>query len=351
MAALGMLLSACNDEGRSAWVQPPTQSSTAPSFTQVIAFGDSLSDGGTYNPTTADDNPANDTPSGLIFSTKPGMTWSGYVAASYGLTLTPNRQVNFGVVGNGGRIIELGGTNYAEGGARVEVDAPDGGVVMQTIPGIGPVPVQVATSRSIKSQIDAYLAEHGSFNDRQLVLIQGGANDLFAFLSQVAMSQADPATASTVVGTLATAMVTQVQRLREAGATHIIYSNLPDLGMTPQFRGTPLAGLATTISMGYNQAVDPALTSAGVNVFDTFTELREIAASPETYGFTNATSPACTSYTSPGDPSTLSSLICFATTVVEPGADLTYVFADGVHPTARAHAHWADRVTATIPNP
>src|SRR5690606_8337844 len=149
VALIALLASACGDDDRSASITtpPPPPSQTA-TFSQVVAFGDSLSDAGTYNPTTADTNPDNDSPSGLIFSTKPGATGADYVAATFGHTLTHNQQVNFGIVGNGGEVIELGGLNYAEGGALIEEDAPNGGVVMQTIPNIGTVPVQLATSRS-----------------------------------------------------------------------------------------------------------------------------------------------------------------------------------------------------------
>lgn len=343
-----VLLSACNDEGREASVVPPPSSSRA--ITQVISFGDSLSDTGTYNPTTADANPANDLPTGLVFSTKPGMPWASYVALNYGHTLTPNRQVNFGVVGNGGAVIELGGLGYAEGGAQIETDAPNGGVVMQTIPNVGTVPIQLATSRSIRSQIDAYLAARGSFNENQLILIQGGANDFFTFLRQVAGNPSLAANANAVVTATATAMVTQVSRIRSSGATRVIYSNLPDLGLTPQFRTTPLAGLATQMSAAYNAAVANALGGLGVNVFDTAALLQQISNSPATYGFTNVTTPACNSLTTPNDPTTLSALICSPSTLVAANADLTYMFADGVHPTARAHAVWGDQVSAAFPS-
>jgi outer membrane lipase/esterase len=351
--ATSLLLAGCNGEKQEATVVAPPADTRA--IAQVVAFGDSLSDGGTYNPTTADANPDNDLPTGLIFSTKPGMTWAANVAVNYGRPISPNRQVNFGVVGSGGAVIELSGLNYAEGGAMIETDAPDGGVVMQTIPGVGTVPVQLATSRSIRSQIDAYLEQHGGFNDNQLVLIQGGANDLFSFLRQVADDPsiaADPRNVQSIVAITATAMINQISRLRSAGANRIIYSTLPDLGLTPQFRTTPLATLASQISVGYNAMVENALNGlGGVNVFDALSLIQQVADDPERFGFTNVTTPACTSTTTPGDPSTLSALICSPTTLVEPGADVGYLFADGVHPTARAHALWADQVTAAFPNP
>ena len=346
--AAAVFASACSDDDYKSSVQPPP-TSQGPSFTEVVAFGDSLSDAGTYNPTTADTNPANDSPTGLTFSTKPGSTWAVYVAGTYGITLRPNRQVNFGVVGNGGAIIELGGLDYAEGGARIETDAPDGGVVMQPIPGVGTVPVQLATSRAIRTQIDDYLAEHSnSFGDHQLVLVQGGANDFFAFLGQVAADPSQAANTPTVIANTAAAMLGQIGRLRSAGATRIIYSNLPDLGKTPQFSSTPLAGLATQIATNYNAAMVTQLNAWGVHIFDTAALINEVVASPSSFGFANATTPACTSLTTPGNPATLSALICSPSTLVAPGADLTYVFADGVHPTARAHAVWSDRVTATF---
>ncbi|HEU4484245.1 MAG TPA: SGNH/GDSL hydrolase family protein [Povalibacter sp.] len=347
---IALFVSACNEDGNESKVNPPPASTQT--ITQVVAFGDSLSDAGTYNPTTADTDPANDSPSGLIFSTKPGTTYAVYVAGAYGKTLLPNQQVNFGVVGNGGVVMDLGGLDYAEGGARITVDAPNGGVVMQSIPNVGTLPVQLATSRSIKTQIDDYLSEHGSFSDNQLVLIQGGANDLFLFLGQVAADPSQAANAATVITETVTAMVTQIGRLKASGASHVIYSNLPDLGLTPQFSTTPLAGLATTLATNYNAAVAAQLNAmGGVHIFDTAALIHDVVASPSSYGFTNATAPACNSYTTPGNPATLTSLICSPATLVAPGADITYVFADGVHPTARAHALWADQLTAAFPSP
>ena len=349
VVAATVFMSACNDEGTESSVVVPPASDFV---TQVISFGDSLSDVGTYNPTTADTNPANDSPSGFIFSTKPGMTWNAHTAIQFGHVLSPNRQVKFGIVGNGGEVLELGGLAYAEGGARIEVDAPNGGVVMQTIPNVGTVPVQSATSRSIKTQIDDYLAEHGNVVDaRAVVLIQGGANDFFTFLGQVAADPTLAANTPAVIDATATAMVGQIARLKAAGATRIIYSNLPDLGLTPQFSTTPLAGLASQISAGYNAAVANALSGQGVHIFDTATFMHNVVDSPATYGFTNVTTPACTSLSTPGNPASLTALLCFPTTVVAPGADITYLFADGVHPTASAHALWGQQVAAEFPSP
>ncbi|MFL6549511.1 MAG: SGNH/GDSL hydrolase family protein [Povalibacter sp.] len=338
-------VSACGGDDKVESLNETPPELTQP-FAQVVAFGDSLSDAGTFNPTTADTDPSNDSATGLPFTTKPGSTWAVYVAANLGIQLKPNQQVNFGIVGNGGAVTQVGGLDYAEGGARIDVDPANAGVVTQTIPGVGAVSVQLATSRSIKTQIDDYLSEHANaFSDNQLVLIQGGANEFFNFLAQVAGNPSLAANASAVVSATATSMITQVGRLRAANATQIIYSNLPDLGQTPQFRTTPLASLATQMTAAYNNAVRDQFAAWGVTIFDTSALIDAVVASPATYGFSNVTTPACTSTTTPGNPATLSALICSPTTLVTPDADITHLFADGVHPTARAHALWADQVT------
>ena len=65
-------------------------------------------------------------------------------------------------------------------------------------------------------------------------------------------------------------------------------------------------------------------------------------ADPAAFGFTNATTPACT---------TPSSLICTSATLVAPDAAQTHVFADGVHPTTGGHKVLADYAASVIEAP
>ncbi len=317
----------------------PTKPSLSAGFKQVVVFGDSLSDAGTYNPTTGDTDPSNDSATGLMFTTKPGGTWTTYVAADLGIPLGPRQQVNFGIVGNGGKIIQLDGTDYAEGGARIDFDSGTNGVSSQTIPGVGTVPVQQATQRSVKTQIDAFLAEHGnSFNDQQLVLIQGGANDFFNFFSTTPPADL-AAQAPAFIQATVVSMATQVARLKAAGAKHVLYANLPDLGLTPQFLalGAATAGQASQLAAAYNAAVKQQLDAMGVKTYDTAGLIQKVVAAPSSYGFTNVTVPVCTSS---------SALICTPTTLV--GNPNQYLFADAVHPTARAQSIWADQVAQMV---
>jgi outer membrane lipase/esterase len=345
---------------------------------EVVSFGDSLSDVGTYNPTTADADLTNDQPLGLRFTTKPilkvagkpdqatpGAVWVDLVAAAYDLNITANRQVSFsginpltgapvGTPGVMGTIYQLGGNGYAEGGARIETDTLDA----QGKPTDGLITVkpgltyQSATALSIKGQIAKYKAARTSFNSSQLVLLQGGPNDFFAFFAKVgAGAFGDPrdvanlpaikAAADAETAKNVKAMVAQVNELLNTGATHILYSNMPDLGVTPQFKGTALAALASAVSQGYNDTVKNVLAKPVADkklvIFDTATLVNTAIAQPALFKLSNVDQMACNSAT----PTGVSALVCNAKTLVAANADVSYLFADSVHPTVTGHGIWA----------
>src|ERR1700739_104046 len=73
-------------------------------FNRIVAFGDSLSDGGTYTNIIKMLNPPGASEVARFkFTTNPGNVWVENLAQRFGLALTPNALD--------------GGTNYAEGGA------------------------------------------------------------------------------------------------------------------------------------------------------------------------------------------------------------------------------------------
>ncbi len=318
-------------------------------FSEVVAFGDEYTDAGTYNPTTGDADPRNDVQSGMSFTTSPGTTWAVFVAEKLGLSLTSDRRVDFGVVGRGGAVVPLGGTDYAEGGALI--DQPSGnGIQMHQVPGLGVVPVQGPTKRSIQHQVDTYLIEHGGrFGDRQLVLIQGGANELLGFLRGVGSGLVGASREHDIANHAADSMVQEILRIRDTGARQIVYSNQMDLGVTPEFRGTKLAKLATRITFDYNEAVAAALRGTEIRIFDTAALLSKMLASPASFGFSNTTSPACATVTA-GDVTGIPALICSMQTLVTPGADQYYLFADLIRPSSRAHEIWGARVVQMVLN-
>lgn len=265
-------------------------------YSQTVFFGDSLTDAGFFRPLL----PLTVRPVTGQFTTNPGLVWSQHVADFYGTRADPN--------GNGQT-----GTNYAAGGARVGINS---------VGALGPIP-------SLATQTTNYLTANGGRADsRALYTVWGGANDLFAITS-------GGAPAGTTIANAVTAQVGIVGQLTNAGARYIIVPTIPDLGVAPAFRaqGAAAQAAATTLSTNYNSALFGGLASNNLRVIpvDTFTLIREIVASPTTYGFTNFTGTACQPQI------TANSLTCNPTSLITPDAPETYVFADGVHPTTGAH--------------
>ncbi|MES3094005.1 autotransporter domain-containing protein [Sphingomonas aerolata] len=232
---------------------------------RMVVFGDSLADGGYY--LTLDPRLPRDAGS---FTTNPDPVAPEVVAARLGLPLTP--------------VYGQGGTNYAVGGARVTAAN--------------------ALSIPITTQITNFLGAGGTFGPRDLVYVQGGGNDYFAFL---AGGGANPE----ILTTAATQLATQVSRLQAVGAQRIVT-------LAVQTGGA--AGLAL-----FNRTYAAALAAANVNAlyFDTDRLFNELVTSPATYGYTNITGVACT---------VPSSLACTRATLVTPNANETYILADSVHP-------------------
>lgn len=353
-----LLLAACGGDDGSGNAGVATPVTSTANIQEVVSFGDSLSDIGTYNPTLLDTDKTNDNYAGLPFTTKPGTTWASYLALQYGFFLQPYERVDWGVVGvaGQGRIVKLGGTSYAQGGATVQTEAVNGGKVDGSALGLpAGTTVQLATALSVKAQIDEYLTTHTAFNSHQLILIDGGANDLINFAQKVAADPTQAANATAVVGAAVTGMVTQLGRLQALGATNIVYANVPNLALTPAFSvaavGAQGNGLAAQLTSNYNNAVAAAIKSNNLNVqvFDVSAMLTNVVAAPASFGLSNVTTPACNSTLN----GSLSALPCSSATLVAANADSTYLFADGLHPTNAAHKIWAglaaSQVMAVIP--
>lgn len=274
-------------------------------ITQVVSFGDSLSDTGTYAPVKV-------MSTGVKFTTNPAPLWNEIVASAYGLQLQPNAFVRFNKDYPTDHDLQmsvvqmLAGTSYAQGSARVSAmpistlyalnpldasaNAPSSMPLIPATTAYGVVPVVPAgasdvivgysfnpangasfaaksgvptalTAVSIKDQISNYLNTHNDrFTDNQLVTIQGGANDLFVALATYAAhgnmtpdanycGGSAPTGIDNIVTCAAKEMALQLKRLVDKGATHILYANLPDVGNTPEFvlyaMADPVNGAAT----------------------------------------------------------------------------------------------------------
>jgi outer membrane lipase/esterase len=271
-------------------------------FTNTYVFGDSLSDAGQY---------------GARFTTNPGLVTPMYVGQYYGITVTPSF---------------FGGLDFAQGGARV--NQPQGGLPPGT------------PDLSVAAQVNALIAK-GPLDPRALYQIQGGANDIFQLANQFLAGQITQSQLQALTAQAATDLATQVVKLNAAGARYIILQNLPDMGKTPDAiaAGPQAQQLFTGLSQQvFNATLNSAIAAAGVQVipFNTAAFLNEVIADPGLFGFVNATNRVCT---------TTSSLQCTPSTLVPGGNPLTWVFADGVHPTTGADLIETQAIISMITGP
>ena len=283
-------------------------------FSRTVFFGDSLTDAGYFRPLLVQQAG----PGAAIlgrFTTNPGLTWAEWLADYYGTNASAN--------GNG-----QVGDNYAVGGAMVATD--------RNGPPFGLTP-------SLRSQMTRYLAANGGRADPDaLYTVWGGANDLFSI-------PANPSQAQQIIGAAVTAQVGIVGTLQTAGARYVLVPNVPDLGITPSFlaQGAAAAAQGTALATAYNTALYGGLSTSGLRVIpvDTFTFLHEVVANPAAYGFANVTGTACQPQI------TAQSITCNPGTYVTPNAADTYLFADGVHPSARAHRIISELALGMIEGP
>jgi outer membrane lipase/esterase len=293
-------------------------------FSNVIVFGDSLSDAGYYRPfLTSLGLPASVVAILGRFTTNPGPVWSELVSQHYGITPAASNANGF---------------IFAQGGARVSSASAS------TPPG--------AAQRPVSTQIDEYLARAGGGADpNALYAVWAGANDIFQQLGAFSAGAINQGQLQTNVLAAATAEVGQIARLQAAGARYIIVFGLPNIGATPAFAGSTSAGSVTALSAGYNTTLFSNLAGAGIRVIpvDAFALLNEISANPGAYGFTNITGIACGPF--PPITTTPSSQFCLPSNLAAPNAGQTYLFADSVHPTAAAQAIVAQFVEALIDGP
>src|SRR5690348_3283013 len=143
-------------------------------FSNAWFFGDSLTDSGTYKPLLP--------PGTGLFTTNPGPVWSQLVARRYGFDAIPANQ---------------GGTNFAQGGARVT-----------GLPGVPATP-PTGTATPISAQV-AQLVSARPLDSNAIYAIWGGANDIFFQLGAASAGAVTPAALQANVATAATDLVRQV---------------------------------------------------------------------------------------------------------------------------------------------
>jgi outer membrane lipase/esterase len=248
---------------------PSAKAEEPSSFDRLVVLGDSLSDVGN---------------SGRYSN---GPVWVEYVGEHLGLAVEPSSG---------------GGTNYAVGGARLD-------------PASG--------SNNLRAQADRYLAVTPDLRGT-LHIVLGGGNDLLAAAGMPTGTQAVEIAAEALAGI--------VFDLVAHGATEILVSNLPDVGITPAVRayGPEAIAEAGELSRRFNALISEKLAPLA----DSTVRLRWLnlhamgeraQMDPASFGFHNTTVP-CNGLRS-----------CDG-----------YLFWDQIHPTTAAHRRLADAALESL---
>ncbi len=290
-----------------------TGSAWGQNFSDVVVFGDSLSDSGNVGSLQP-------LPAGTSFTTNPDPVWSEIVAENFGAS---------------GMNSLAGGSNYAFAGACVNPATP---CVQDMAP-------------TVVEQIGLHLASRNNQADpKALYAVWGGANDIADSLLNDLTTAQDHMLAASAVN------VEQVRRLQDAGARYVLAYNLPNIGLTPYAvnLGPAVQGALTALGNAYNERLYAGIREReeGVIPVNVHALLNEIVENHETYGFTSVTGTAC------GEPNAGSavSITCGPEgsgypVSYESGANRQYLFADRSHPSGAVHEMIASVVTSTLAAP
>ncbi len=274
----------------------------AAAYPAIYAFGDSLSDAGNAYVALGGAEPVSPPYSHGRFSNGP--VWVQDLARA----ITPR--------GLGPSL--LGGNDFAYGGAQS-----------------GATSVHTLAPSDLPSQLAQFLASVAAPRPAALYTLWIGANDLFAILATPGLSATQVQQAETEVIGNETAFVTAIAA---RGARRLLVVNIPDLGRVPAItsQGPAASAAATALTADFNGKL--AVTMRGLAslyglrlaLVDSMGLIDAAIADPPAFGFSNVTAPCWTgSYTDPHSGRVCSHRV--------PAQD-TYLFWDGVHPTAHGHA-------------
>lgn len=216
----------------------PAASQSAPSYTDLVVFGDSLSDNGNFFAQTGQ---------------PPAPYWRG--RSSNGPVWVEQMANHLG---------------FAMG------DIDDRAVAFAT------------TDDVLQLQVLPYLGSPAGVDPTALHVYWAGANDLFGLL---ATPGADP---TAVIGAAMQNTADSLLALLASGAQHILVVNLPDLSATPfvvEFGDPQLTGQVLALTAGYNAALAQTLatlegaTGADFIELDAFALTQGLVAQPLSGGF------------------------------------------------------------------
>ncbi|QTD45383.1 SGNH/GDSL hydrolase family protein [Ottowia testudinis] len=227
-----------------------------------------------------------------------GNIWVQELAARYKQTIVPAKD---------------GGWGYAQGGARV--------AAADTSPVAAP---------SVTAQIDALLARTKFKAGDDVVIVGGGVADIVAAVGASGISEATTQT----VQAAGKALGEQVQRLVNAGATHVLVVGAYNLGNTPWAAQLGQKDALTNLSVAFNTGTQLAIVNLGKNVLFVDPALLHnlMYNKPQNYQFDNGRDPVCTTPTA---------ATCTTSTLVADADVNKWLYADGLYFTPEASRRFA----------
>lgn len=285
-------------------------SATPGPFSQLIVFGDSLSDTGNAH-----------IGAGLLHLPDPTPASVGYYDGRFSNGPEYIDYLSQQLLGHPATPYLLGGTNFAVGGARATSD-------------VGPIP-------DFYSQGNLYVASLGgvpAFDPNALYVVNFGSNDVRAQIEGLAGAP----TTSQIVQTI----LNGVESIYFAGAHHVLLFNVGDLGTEPVFAGEKAA--ARKASVAYDRALAQVLGKYAVTgthpilgpgytftFFNTLGFGDHLKADPTRFGL-----PANLDFTTP----------CFAVPSALPTCT-GYAWSDTIHPSSSVHLALGEAVLAALSVP
>lgn len=285
VCASAALLAACGSSSIESAITP----------TRFVVFGDAMSDVGQ---------------GGSKYTVNDGTdynTWIEKMVASFGLTVTP---------------ASAGGTGYAQGNARVTAKPDAAGN---------------AATRSVKEQIDAFIASGGAWGSTDMTVINGGPSDIIAEVTAYKNGLQTEAQLEAHVRQAGTDLGLQVRRLVQAGAKYVVVFGTYNLSKTPWAKTLNEVDRVGHLTTVFNEALLVNIVDQGEHVLyvDVAYFVNLFVAVPGNYGMVNATDPVCTSV-DPGmgigvGTGQVNSALCNTSTLREGANYSQYLFADSVY--------------------
>jgi outer membrane lipase/esterase len=271
-------------------LSPVAAQAANPHFSAIYVFGDSYCDAG--NLFAAAGVPGAPYYMGRFSD---GPVFVEHIASAWGLPMTPSN---------------LGGTDYAWGGAFVTADQP-----------LGPN----AVIPSVPHQVLAYLNQHGGKADpNALYILEGGGNDI---IDAAGVGSPEQLGLQIAVGTANNELL-----LRRAGAKHFLIPNIFNLAIVPE--GGTFAAFNTAAAESANKNLAQFLQLEelfpGVHIthLDTFDLFQAVLTDATHFGFTDVTT------------------ACFDEVTIPCSDPVHHMFWDHIHPTVFMHSFIAVSIEA-----